>query len=278
VFVWYTAPVHGHDGTSLGRLFVFRDATREREVDRMKTEFVSLVSHELRTPLTSIRGFADLILDGEAGAVPSSVREYVDIIKLNAERLASLVSNILDLSRIESGRIDLVRENFQPVAFIEPAAASLRPMVESRQQKFIVKIAPDLPAVWVDRDRMVQIIINLLANATKYTDRYGTLTLEARLLQTGDPMPPGAPSNLRLPVVLVGVHDTGIGISAHDRAMVFERFYRTNEAARQQIAGSGLGLTIVRSFVELHGGQVWIDSEVGRGSSFYFTIPLAEGF
>ncbi len=275
--VWYSAPVFAHDGADVGRLFVFRDATREREADRMKTEFVSLVSHEFRTPMTSVRGFTDLLLDGEAGPLDPHVQEYLEIIKFNADRLISLINDVLDITRIEAGYVKLRREIFSLGTIIDSIVQTMYPLIEGRRQCLVIRVAQDLPSVWVDLERMTQIITNLVGNASKYTPNGGEVTVEAHLVDNIDDLPSGAPGNIFLPAVLVGVHDTGMGIAPQDQSLLFTRFYRTEQASRRQIAGTGLGLTIVKSFVELHGGHVWVHSEIDNGSSFYFTIPLLGG-
>ncbi len=275
--IWYSSPVFAHDGADVGRLFVFRDATRERESDRMKTEFVSLVSHELRTPMTSISGFTDLLLEGDAGPLDGRAREYLEIIKLNADRLIALINDVLDITRIEAGHVELRRDQCPLGSIIDSIVQTMYPLFEMRRQTLVVRVAQDLPELWIDRERITQVITNLLANATKYTPGGGQITIEARKVSSADALTSGAPDNIVLPVVQVSIDDTGIGIAPKDQGLLFTRFYRTEQATRRQISGTGLGLTIVKSFVELHGGHVWFHSEIDQGSSFSFTIPLLEG-
>jgi signal transduction histidine kinase len=243
----------------------------------MKTEFVSLVSHELRTPMTSVRGFTDLLLEGDAGPLDARVHEYLEIIKVNADRLISLINDVLDITRLEAGHVELRRDLYSIAAIIDAIVQTMYPLIESRKQCLVVRVAPSLPPVWVDLERMTQIISNLVGNASKYTPNDGEITIEARLIDNPDDLAVGAPGNVFLPAVLVSVHDTGIGIAPQEQAHLFTRFYRTEQASRRQISGTGLGLTIVKSFVELHGGHVWVHSEIEHGSSFYFTIPLLGG-
>ncbi|MGH2366803.1 MAG: PAS domain S-box protein, partial [Chloroflexota bacterium] len=171
----YSTAVSGADGAYLGRLFVFRDVTREREVDRMKTEFVSLVSHELRTPLTSIKGYVDLLLDGEVGDVPEEQRDFLEIVRNNADRLAALINDLLDLSRIESGKVELKPSALDMARVIDGAVGALRPQIEAKGQRIGVTLAADLPPVWGDADRVNQILVNLLSNAYKYTPSGGEI-------------------------------------------------------------------------------------------------------
>jgi PAS domain S-box-containing protein len=277
VLVWYSAPVHGSDGRHLGRLFVFRDATHEREVDRMKTEFVSLVSHELRTPVTSISGFTDLILDGDAGPVSEHILEYLNIVKANADRLINLINDILDITRVEAGHLQLRRAQRQIGDVISRAVKAITPLINEREQTLLVDISEGLPPVWIDSERIAQVITNLLSNAMKFTAQGGKLRVEARLIDEHESPSIPMPTGVFLPSILVGVHDNGIGVASKEQPFLFRRFYRTEEAARNQVAGTGLGLTIVKSLVELHGGHVWFTSELEQGSSFYFTVPIVEG-
>lgn len=281
VLNWYTAPVHAHDGSAMGRLFVFRDATQERDADRMKTEFVSLVSHELRTPLTSVMGFAELMLDGDAGEINANVRSYLEIIRFNAERLTSLISDILDLTRIDAGRIEL-RPGWNHLdAIVATVLESLRPVLDSHRQRVSVDVPADLPALWCDQERLGQIVTNLVTNASKYSPDGAPIQIRAQLLGRADAadLPGGAPVGAaeRLPMFLVCVQDSGMGIAPEDHSRVFTRFFRAEYAARHQVQGSGLGLAIVRSFVELHGGVTWLESQLGQGTSVYFTVPFVEG-
>jgi len=257
----FSTPVHAGDDAFLGRLYVLRDITREREVDRMKTEFVSLVSHELRTPLTSIKGFADLILDGDAGDISGEQREYLDIIKQNADRLVALINELLDISRIESGRIRLNRQPLALTPVIESVADSLRHQIQQRKQSLVVQVDPDLPVILADRDRVTQVITNFLSNAHKYTPEGGAIRIAAE------------PENR---FVRVSVSDTGIGISPDDQKKLFTKFYRVDSSLTRSIGGTGLGLAIAKSIVELHGGSVSVTSQLGVGSTFSFTLPLTE--
>ena len=276
VLIWYSAPVYAHDGTNMGRLFVFRDATREREVDRMKTEFVSLVSHELRTPLTSILGFTDLVLDGDAGKVEGRVREYLDIVKVNTDRLVGLINDILDVTRIEAGRIELKRETCRIDELIDSVVQSMFLFIDNRQQQLTVKVEPDLPPAWIDRERITQALSNLLSNASKYSPSDTEIIVAARLARVPEDCPPGTPEDVVLPAIQVVVRDHGMGIAAQDQKRLFTRFYRAEQASRRQIAGTGLGLAIAKSFIELHDGHIWYESRLDYGSSFYFSIPIVE--
>jgi PAS domain S-box-containing protein len=270
--IWYSVPVRTSAGSSLGRLFIFRDATRERKADQIKSEFVSTVSHELRTPLTSIKGFTDLILEGDAGPVTPEVRELLEIVQSSADQLVSITNDILETSRIEAGRVTI---NPQPLNLVEAVhliAGAIRPLLAVKQQTLAIDLTPVLPLVSVDRDRLAQIITNLLSNAHKYTPAQGHIRIyaytaldrEARRLAAAE-------SDAAWLVVCVA--DDGIGIAPHDQEQLFTRFYRVNNPVAQRAGGTGLGLSITRSLVELHGGQIWLESEPNSGSIFSFSLP-----
>jgi PAS domain S-box-containing protein len=255
----FSAPVLA-DGRFLGRLYGFRDVTQERELDRMKTEFVSQVSHELRTPLTAIKGFTELLLDGDAGDVNDEQQEYLDIVKSNVDRLVALINDLLDISRIESGRIKLDLAAIDVAAIIRSVVATMRPLLEGKQQTLTTTIEADLPEAMGDRDRVVQVMTNLVSNAYKYTQAGGAIEVSAA--SSGD-------------MLRVAVRDNGMGIPADDIPRLFTRFFRVDSSLTREIGGTGLGLSIVKSIVELQGGTVSVESEVGQGSTFGFTLPLA---
>ncbi|MCS7286822.1 MAG: GAF domain-containing protein [Anaerolineae bacterium] len=255
-----TAPV-GRGG-AMGTIAVLRDITREAEIDRMKTEFISTVSHELRTPMTSIKGYIDLLYMGVAGPLSEQQKRFVTIIKNNTDRLASLVSDILDISRIESGK---VRLSFEPVylkKLLEEVSLAFEHIIQKKNLNYTVDIPDDLPPLWADRDRLSQILNNLISNACQYTPEGGSVTVSARLVND---------------MVQVDVTDTGIGIAPEDLPRVFDRFFRSDHPMVRDVPGTGLGLAITKAFVEMHGGRIWVQSELGKGSTFSFTIPTTSG-
>lgn len=257
----YSTPVHATTGEHIGRLYVFRDVTREREVDRMKTEFVSLVSHELRTPLTSIKGYVDLILDGEVGDVTPPQRRFLTIVESNASRLVALINDLLDISRIESGKVEINRSVLDLRAMITGVTTSIWPQIEGKEQHLRVALPEVLPGVLGDHDRVTQILTNLLSNAHKYTRAGGTITVSAELLGT---------------MVRIDVQDTGVGMTSDELAQLFTKFYRARNRHTQQVGGTGLGLTITRSLVEMHGGEMFVSSTPDVGSTFSFTLPVRQ--
>ena len=243
------------------RLAEALEATREansnlEKLDRTKSEFLSIVSHEFRTALTGIQGFSELIRDG--GLEVDEVRAYGGYIFNDADRVNRLIGDMLDLDRMESGRMTIrtaaVDINEVLTEAISRAAASTVTV------DFKADLDPRLPIVTGDRDRIVQVMSNLVNNAVKYSPEGGTVTVSSRV-EGG--------------FALVSVTDTGIGIPSDEISHVFERFRRVRSGAAQSIPGTGLGLTIVKQIVEMHGGKIWVESALGHGSSFHFTIPLA---
>ncbi len=255
------APVHDARGQVSGTVAVFRDFTHEAEIDRMKSDFVSIVSHELRTPLTSIKGYLDLLLIGASGAINKHQESFLRIIKDNAERLHDLVNDLLDISRIESGKVDLDVQVVSMPLLIQHVADSLRMEFDDRNLTLTLDVPSNLPEIFGDPNRIEQILTNLLSNAYKYT-RQGGATVRARVVDS---------------VLQVDVIDTGIGISKQDQERLFTRFFRAEDRAVRQQAGTGLGLHITKLLVEMHGGLIWVKSEPGVGSTFSFTLPLPAG-
>jgi PAS domain S-box-containing protein len=254
----YSTPIRDNDGY-LGRLFVFRDVTHEREVDRMKTEFVSLVSHELRTPLTSIKGYTEIVLDGDAGEINEEVEEYLGIVFNNAERLVALVNDLLDISRIESGRVQLKHEAVDLNEIVQSVVATMQQSIIEKGQILKVEIDPAATKVQGDKNKLVQVLTNYVSNAHKYTQTDGTIHLLIR--KKND-------------FAAITVSDDGFGISPEDQARLFTRFYRVDNSMTREVGGTGLGLSIVKQLIELMGGEVGVESELGKGSSFWFTVPL----
>lgn len=254
------APVT-RQGAFEGTVAVFRDITKDVEVDRMKSEFVSSVSHELRTPMTSIKGYIDLLYSGMAGPVSDEQKRFLQIVKTNADRLTLLVNDLLDISRIETGRLRLSIEAVDPVNVINTVIANHLPETVRREQKLTCAIEGLLPHVSADPARMIQILTNLVSNAIYYTPAGGTITISTEVIGG---------------FLHIHVQDTGVGIKEEDKAKLFSRFFRADTPLVQARSGTGLGLTIVKSIVELHGGEIWFESTFGQGSRFSFCLPLAD--
>ncbi|MBA3946969.1 MAG: PAS domain-containing protein [Herpetosiphonaceae bacterium] len=250
-------------------LFVLTDITREREAERAKTEFVSVVSHELRTPLTSILGYTELLRARDFA--PAERFELLDTVWRQATHLSSLVEDLLNVSRIDAGRITLSRWVLSLRQLVTELIAQMNKQLDHRHQ-LLLDIPAQLPPVYADRDRVRQILSNLLSNAIKYSPDGGEIVLRAEVLSTPPPSAPALPPE---PALLITVRDPGIGIDPAEQQRIFERFYRVDNSNTRRIGGSGLGLSITKALVELHGGRLWVSSEAGEGSTFAFTLPLA---
>jgi len=246
----------------LGTVSIFRDITREREVDRLKSEFVATVSHELRTPMTSIKGYADLLLLGAGGALTDQQKNFLNTIRTNANRLSVLVNELLEISRVDRG---MVKMNMQPTNLgevIETSLSHLRGRISAEDKDLKVSsfINKGLPLVSADFDKMVQVFNNLLDNAFSYTYAGGEISVEAKA--------DGADH------IIVSVHDSGIGISKEVQPRVFERFFRGEENPLvMETSGTGLGLSIVQEYIAIHNGKIWLESEPGQGTTFYVRLP-----
>jgi PAS domain S-box-containing protein len=253
----HLAPVLDGRDEFVGIVTIFRDITREVQADIAKTEFVSTVSHELRTPLTSIKGYTDLLRANAVGKLTEAQQQFVEIISNNANRLAALINDLLDISRIESGRVKLEMEPLEIKEVVQNVFNMMHAQMEERGLDFRIEVPDGLPLVQADRDRLAQILTNLVGNAFRYTPE-GEVSITVTKM----------PGTLR-----VDVSDTGIGISPEDQTNIWDRFFRSSHPVVQKEAGTGLGLSIVKMFVEMHGGRIWVNSEPGHGSTFTFILP-----
>jgi signal transduction histidine kinase len=244
---------------------LYADVQRANEA---KSEFVSIVSHELKVPMTSIQGYARLITLGAAGEVTEKQREFVGVILSNVARMSNLVSELLDSSRIESGRIKLSPRPISLSRIINDSINTVRAEIRARNHQLTVDVPDDLPKVQADPGWITQVVSNLLSNAYKYTPAGGQIKVRAQL-RTGLESENGA-------WVMCAVEDSGVGLLPEDQERIFEQFYRVRDPQTAHEAGTGLGLPITRSIVELHGGHIWVESTYGKGSTFYFTLPVAE--
>ncbi len=243
----------------LGTVSVFRDITAEVEADRAKSEFISTVSHELRTPMTSIKGYADLLMLGMAGPLSDQQKHFIGIIRNNAERMVALVNDLLDISRIESGRMRLELRPVMIHEVVDQVVGTLQGRAQNKGLTLETRVPSDLPPVWGDTNRVAQILTNLISNAIQYTPPGGKVTISAHANRD---------------MMEISVADTGIGISKENQRKIFDRFFRADDPLVQETPGTGLGLPITASLVQMHGGQIWVESELGEGSTFTFTLPL----
>jgi signal transduction histidine kinase len=243
---------------------LYADVQRANEA---KGEFVSIVSHELKVPMTSIQGYARLLSLGAVGAVTEQQLEFVNIILRSVERMSDLVRDLLDLARIESGRINIVPRPIDMVKVVQDAIRSVRNEIEARDHQIEIDIPDDLPGVRADPTRLMQVWTNLISNAYKYTPSGGLIKTWVRPYDSYDPESENGQW------VICAVEDNGIGIAPEDQERIFEQFYRVRRQETSDEPGTGLGLSITQSIVELHGGHIWVESALDQGSTFYFTLP-----
>lgn len=232
------------------------------EANQLKTRFITNLSHELRTPLNAIINFSYILSKSHHGSVTPEQADYLTRIHNSGELLLQIVNDLLDLAKIEAGQMDIFREQIDLAVVSQSIMDTISGLLTDKPVELHQEISPLLPPVIGDETRLRQVLLNLLGNAVKYTDQ-GSITLRA--VQNGSHM------------IKVSVIDTGIGIRAEDFGRIFEEFQQTEEAFALRKVGTGLGLPISKKFVELHGGKLWVESQLGRGSAFHFTLPVAPG-
>lgn len=254
-----TLAIHDEFTGLEGAAVILQDVTKFRLLDDAKNNLVGNVSHELKTPLTSLRLAVYLLLEPNLGTITPEQKELLETARDSADRLLRIIDDLLDLSRLESGVSQLIRSEVGVDALLEEMAQEIRPILQAAGQKLAVESPPDLGNVSVDRDRIRHVFINLLANASKYSPAGSTISLYARLGDSG--------------YVRCGVRDEGPGIPAESVARVFDRFYRVPGKETSGTRGVGLGLTIAREIVLAHGGSIACNCESGKGSDFYFNLP-----
>ncbi|HSF59118.1 MAG TPA: ATP-binding protein, partial [Candidatus Binatia bacterium] len=265
------SPIRDVEGRIAGFLRIAKDITekkryerRLKELDKMKSDFVSNVSHELRTPLTSIKGSVDNMLDGLTGALNEKQIRYLTRIKSNTDRLSRLINDLLDLSRIEAGRVEVRATTLSLTTLAEEVAEQMKALAAEKRIQIEVPSSDPRLTAWADRDKVTQILTNLIGNAIKFTPQNGKINVA--LESNGDDH------------VQIAIADTGPGILPEERSKIFSKFYQVANLEKQKPKGSGLGLAISKALVEMHGGKIWVESELGKGSTFFFTLPAQQSF
>jgi signal transduction histidine kinase len=267
-------PVLKVDGELIGALLLMHDVTREVEADRLKTEFIGTMSHELRTPMTAIKGFTQLLGMGGLGPVNDTQREFLQTIQSNAERMISIINDVLDITKIETGSIDLEMRPIHLAETLSGVMSEVKTMLEARQHVLTMNIPPGLPLVRADATRLHQILYNMVSNAIKYTPVGGNIAVEAHeavLEHLPDQVRDRVPQDRRY--VQMNIKDTGVGIAPNEVDLIFERFYRTENPLKVEAGGTGLGLSLVKPLIELLGGRIWVESVLKEGSTFSFILP-----
>ena len=230
--------------------------------NKSKSEFVSVVSHELKLPMTSIKGYSDLMLSGATGQLNENQTKFLNTIRNNVNRMATLVSDLADISRIESGNLRLEPREVPVWDVIDEVVTLTRTQVTQKNQTVTVDIPSELPKAWCDRNRLAQILTNLVSNANKYTQEGGAIIVHATL---DDHM------------IRIKVEDNGLGMTPEDQQKLFSKFFRSADDKIREAPGTGLGLSITKNLIELQGGKVWFESEFRKGTSFFFTVPISDG-
>jgi PAS domain S-box-containing protein len=253
-----STPMFDESGNQLGAVVIFRDVTERRAIERLKSEFASTVSHELRTPLTSIRGALGLLNSGMLGPISDKGQRMLEIAVINTDRLVRLINDILDLERIDSGKVELLLDVVSAGDLMSQAMESVQSIADDAGVRLVM--APASGAIFGDGDRIIQTLTNLLGNAIKFSPPQTTVTLSGLANETH---------------FVFCVADQGRGIPDEKLETIFERFSQVDASDSRDKGGSGLGLAISRSIVEAHGGRIWVEASSGQGSRFQFTIPLA---
>jgi signal transduction histidine kinase/HAMP domain-containing protein len=256
-----TSPVLMSDGKQLGKVTVLRDITRETEVDRLKDEFITTISHELRTPLTNIKGYGNL-LTAMGGSIGEQQRRFVETINRHADQLEEMITQLLDFTQLEAGNLGLRFEPMSMESVVQHVAENWAERFEEKGIQFSVHVTGTIPRMMGDERRLRWALTNLAENACNYTQEGGKVTLSLSADEDS---------------IMVQVIDTGVGIAPEDQVHLFTRFYRVSLERTIDVRGSGVGLYVARAIVEGHGGKIWVESELGQGSTFTFTLPLDAG-
>jgi len=229
-----------------------------QNISKTKSEFISAVSHELRTPLTSIKGYASILMAGKLGDIPEAVKERLGKINTHSDNLVELINDLLDISRIESGRVEMTIKPCNIANLIENVHDLLTPQMKDKNIQWVTQIKNSIPEIPIDIRQIERVFINLVSNAIKFTPEQGTITIKT---QGEDGL------------ASFEISDTGIGISQEDIIKLFDEFYRVENEINQNVKGTGLGLPLVKKIIEAHKGQIWATSKVNEGTAFHFTLP-----
>lgn len=255
-----SAVIEDENGQTVGMVTVLNDVTKQKELDDMKSQFLSNVTHELRNPIGAIKQSISVILEGTAGPLTEPQQKFLSNAKRNLDRLGGLIDDILDLAKLEAKKMDVKFRPSQIAAIIDEVCETLDTWAKNKEIKFIKDIQQNLPEINLDPDRIIQVLINIVSNAIKFTPKDGTITVGVRLPQGGTRM-------------IMTIADTGVGIPKDDLPKIFGKFQQAKNRNAGDKSGTGLGLSIARELVLLHQGDISVASEEGKGTTFTFTLP-----
>jgi PAS domain S-box-containing protein len=255
-------PLFNAENQMTGAIAIFQDISDVVAAERTKNEFISMVSHELRTPLTSIKGFVTAILDGRVGSINKKQKRFLSISREQSNLLLNLINDMLDLTRLDSGEVDLSKVRVNVAQFLKNVAASIAPLARRKELHVDVEVEADLPPLWADEDKLFQVVQNLLSNAVKFTPMGGEVHVRGDRVDDE--------------TVVISVADTGVGIPPEEQGRIFDPFYQVENVQTRSVGGTGLGLAIAARIVEEHGGRIEVESEVGTGSTFRVYLPLKQ--
>ncbi|MBI3589208.1 MAG: PAS domain-containing protein [Candidatus Liptonbacteria bacterium] len=256
----------------LGAILVFRDITREKEIDRMKTEFVSLASHQLRTPLTSIGWYVEMLQSGDAGVLNDKQKKFLSEVYTGNKRMVTLVNALLNVSRLELGIFTVEPELTNVVELVQSVIDEQKQQINERRIRFSTAFEKDLPLIQADPKLLRMVVQNILSNAVKYTPEKGTINLGLRLIKRGAFVDKQKVNEDSIAIV---VSDTGLGIPKNQQNQIFTKLFRADNVREKDTDGTGLGLYIVKSIVDHAGGKIWFESEENKGTTFYVILPIS---
>ncbi|MFH1440659.1 MAG: response regulator [Candidatus Omnitrophota bacterium] len=256
------AKVYDYLKNVVGTIIILDDITKEKEVDRMKTEFIAITSHELRTPLATIKNSISLIFSQATGPINDNQKKFLDIAKRNIDRLSALINNLLDLSKIETGKMELDRAKADINKMAEEAVDTFGPLAKEKKINLLLESSEGLPQIEIDKHKITQVINNLISNALKFTEADKSVKVLTSFY--------GEDKNF----IQLAVQDEGVGIDKNDFKKLFQKFQQIDSSMTRKVAGTGLGLAICKQIIELHGGKIWVESELGKGSRFIFILPV----
>ncbi len=256
-----SAVIEDENGQTVGMVTVLNDITKQKELDAMKDQFLSNVTHELRNPIGAIKQSISVILEETAGPITEPQKKFLSNAKRNLERLGALIDDILDLAKLEAKKMDIKLQPTTIAAVLDDVSQTLDTWIKNKEITLEIDIQKNLPEINIDPDRIIQVLMNIISNAIKFTPKGGTIILRAQILENSDQME-------------ISIADTGVGIPKSDLPKIFGKFQQAKNRSLGDISGTGLGLAIALEIVQLHNGKIDVDSEEGKGTTFTISLPI----